>query len=203
MQRDAQITIILGRNGTGKSTLCHQIIEAIGTRALAVTYNGMPKIWRPYPEINITNAKTMNNFTEGMRQVIAGRYERSATKNDVFQHIYNNYKGGNIIWDDCRGYINSAVDSNKFFRQLLLDFRHRMLDQFFVVHSPSDVPPRLWGFASTVWVGATDSLVNKSQVKTHSAEQVIAIQHQVNEAYRKAKSKGDNSHYGIFKRVQL
>ena len=202
MERDAQITIILGRNGTGKSTFCEQIINAMGTRALAVTYNGMPKIWRPYPEVNIKNAKAMQ-FKKGIRQVIAGRYEVSANKNDVFQHIYTNYKGGAIIWDDCRGYINSSVDSNKYFRQLLLDFRHRMLDQFFVVHSPSDVPPRLWGFASTAWIGATDALVNKSQVKTHSAERIIAVQHQVNEAYRKAKAKGDNSHYGIFKRVQL
>jgi ABC-type oligopeptide transport system ATPase subunit len=202
MERDAQITIILGRNGTGKSTFCQKIIDRMNTRALAVTYNGMPKIWRPYPEINIKNAKAMA-FKKGIRQVIAGRYEQSANKNDVFQYIYTNYKGGSIIWDDCRGYINSSVDSNKYFRQLLLDFRHRMLDQFFVVHSPSDVPPRLWGFASTAWIGATDALVNKSQVKTHSAERIISVQHQVNEAYRKAKAKGDNSHYGIFMRVQL
>jgi len=51
-----------------------------------------------------------------------------------------------------------------------------MLDMIFVVHSPSDVPPRLWGFASTAWIGATDALVNRSQVKTHSAAHIILQQ---------------------------
>ena len=84
--------------------------------------------------------------------------------------------------------------SKRGIRQLLLDFRHRMLDLFFVVHTPSDVPPRVWGFTSTVFVGATDSLVNKSQIKTDSADQIIKAQREINELYRQAKAKGDNSH---------
>lgn len=202
MQRDAQITIVIGRNGTGKSTFCEKIVKGIGARALAVTYNGMPKIWRPYPEVDITHKKKMT-FPKGIRQVIAGRYEEGRNKNRVFEHIYRNYRDGMIIWDDCRGYINSAVDDNKYFRQLLLDFRHRMLDIIFVVHSPADVPPRVWGFTSTVWVGATDALVNKSQVRTSSADRIIKTQEEVNRIFRAAKARGDNTHYGLFRRVDL
>lgn len=200
--RDAQITIIIGRNGTGKSTFCEQIIKKIKGRALVCTYNGAPKIWRPYKEADITSAKKMN-FKLGIRQVIAGRYEVSRNQNDTFKYIYKNFRNGMVIFDDARGYIGSNVDNDKYFRHLLLDFRHRMLDIFFVVHTPSDVPPRVWGFTSTVFVGATDSLVNKSQIKTDSADRVIAAQREVNELYRKAKAKGDNSHYGLFKMVQL
>jgi nucleoside-triphosphatase THEP1 len=200
--RDAQITIIIGRNGTGKSTFCEQIIKGIKERALVCTYNGAPKIWRPYKEVDITSAKKMN-FKRGIRQVIAGRYEVSRNQNDTFKYIYNNFRNGMVIFDDARGYIGSNVDNDKYFRHLLLDFRHRMLDIFFVVHTPSDVPPRVWGFTSTVFVGATDSLVNKSQIKTDSADRVIAAQREVNKLYRKAKAKGDNSHYGLFKMVQL
>jgi hypothetical protein len=162
----------------------------------------MPKIWRPYPEVDITHKKKMT-FPKGIRQVIAGRYEEGRNKNRVFEHIYRNYRDGMIIWDDCRGYINSAVDDNKYFRQLLLDFRHRMLDIIFVVHSPADVPPRVWGFTSTVWVGATDALVNKSQVRTSSADRIIETQEEVNRIFRAAKARGDNTHYGLFRRVDL
>ena len=200
--RDAEVTIIVGRNGTGKSTFCEKLVKGLSQRTLAVTYNGMPKIWRPYKEVDITSARAMK-FKKGIRQVIAARYEESSRKNHVFRHIYTNFHNGIIIWDDCRGYIDSAVDNNKYFRQLILDFRHRMLDMIFVVHSPSDVPPRLWGFASTAWIGATDSLVNKSQVRTHSADRIIEVQHEVNEAFKKAKLKGDGGHYGIFKMVKL
>jgi len=50
---------------------------------------------------------------------------------------------------------------------------------------------------------ATDSLVNKSQIKTDSADRVIEAQREINQLYRQAKAKGDNSHYGLFKMVQL
>ena len=200
--RDAQVTIIVGRNGTGKSTFCEKIVKSINQRTLAVTYNGMPKIWRPYKEVDIRKPKAME-FKKGIRQVVAARYEESAKKNKVFEHIYTNFRNGVIIWDDCRGYIDASVDRDRYFRQLILDFRHKMLDMIFVVHSPSDVPPRLWGFASTAFIGATDALVNRSQVKTHSAERIIEVQQRVNEAFREAKERGDNSHYGIFKMVRL
>jgi ABC-type oligopeptide transport system ATPase subunit len=200
--RDAQITIVIGRNGTGKSTFCEKLVKGMGARALAVTYNGMPKIWRPYPEVDITHKKKMT-FKKGIRQVIAARYEEGRNKNKVFHYVYKHYRDGVIIWDDCRGYIGSAVDTNQAFRQLLLDFRHKMLDMIFVVHSPTDVPPRVWGFTTTVWVGATDALVNKSQVKTSSADEIIAAQQYVNKVFRAAKQRGDNSHYGLFKKVEL
>jgi hypothetical protein len=61
----------------------------------------------------------------------------------------------------------------------------------------------VWGFTSTVFVGATDRLVNKSQIKTDSADRVIEAQRVINELYRAAKARGDNSHYGLFKMVQL
>jgi hypothetical protein len=43
--------------------------------------------------------------------------------------------------------------------------------------------------------------INVRQVTISGAKCIIRVQHQVNEAYRKAK--GDNSHYGIYKGVWL
>ena len=57
--------------------------------------------------------------------------------------------------------------------------------------------------ASMAWIGATDSLVDKSQARTHSADRIIEVQHEVNEVFKKAKLQGDGGHYGIFKMVRL
>ena len=73
-------------------------------------------------------------WKRGFRQAIAARYEISQNKSDLFRRLYANYRNGIIIFDDCRGYITSNIDSDKYFRHLLLDFRHKMLDIFFVVH---------------------------------------------------------------------
>jgi ABC-type cobalamin/Fe3+-siderophores transport system ATPase subunit len=203
--RDAQTTIIIGRNGTGKSTFCEKILKKLKGKALVVTYNGAPKIWRPFPEAPLEDKGKMEKIKKGIRQVIAARYEVNARQNDTFKNIYNNFRNGTVIFDDCRGYITSNVDNDKYFRHLLLDFRHKMLDLFFVVHSPSDVPPRVWGFASTVFVGSTASFLKPSQasIDTESVHKIVAAQRSINQAFRKAKARNDNSHYGLFKMVQL
>ena len=75
------------------------------------------------------------------------------------------------------------------------------LDLFFVCHTPTDVPPRIWGFYSTAWVGATDALFPQSRIVTDSAEKIIVAQQKVNEEFRKAKAADNGGLYGIFLRV--
>jgi hypothetical protein len=205
MQRDAQSTIIIGRNGTGKSTHCKRILDKLKGKALVVTYNGVPKIWRKLPEARIDDKESMEKFQKGTKQVIAARYEVNARQNDTFKFIYKNFRNGTVIFDDCRGYITSNIDNDQYFRHLLLDYRHKMLDLFFVVHSPSDVPPRVWGFSSTVFVGSTASLLKPSQasIDTESVQKINEAQRYVNKLFRERKVRNDNSHYGLFKVVQV
>ena len=195
MHRDAQVTIIMARNGTGKSTFCERIVKAMKQRAVVVTLNGAPKIWRQYKAIDPADKKAWN-FKSGIRQVYYMQHEK-----DTIRHIYRNFHNGVLILDDCRGYLSSNVDADIYLKRLLIDFRHKMLDLFFVCHTPTDVPPRIWGFYSTAWIGATDALYPKSRMATDSAEKIIVAQQEVNEAFRKAKVKGDGGHYGIFLRV--
>lgn len=195
LPRDAEITVIMGKNGTGKSTFVENILNAINHRAIVVTLNGAPKIWRQYPIIDPSDRKEMKSF-EGIRQVLFFQHEEK-----TFEYLHRNFHDGTLVFDDCRGYLSSNVDSNQDFKRILMDFRHKMLDLFFVVHSPADLPPRLWGFYSTAWIGATDALFSKSRLNTHSADKLIQAQKIVNDKFRTAKMKGDNSHYGIFKRV--
>jgi hypothetical protein len=59
----------------------------------------------------------------------------------------------------------------------------------------------VWRYNSTTWVGATDDLINKSDIGLGSADKIVKAQAVVNRAFREAKRKGDGSHYGIFLRV--
>lgn len=194
--RDAQVTIVMGKNGTGKSTFCENIINGVGHRALVVTLNGAPKIWRQYPLVDVSKKKDLQ-FSKGIRQVYFMQHDE-----DTYEYIYRNFRNGILLFDDCRGYLGSNVDKNIWFKRLLMDFRHKMLDLFFVCHTPTDVPPRIWGFASDVFVGATDALFPKGRIHTHSAEQIIEAQRIVNETFRRRKDLGDGSHYGIFARIR-
>ena len=195
MHRDAQVTIVMGRNGTGKSYMTEKIVKAMRRRVLVVTLNGAPKIWRPYKVIDPADKKAWN-YKTGIRQVWYMQHDM-----DTMKHIYRNFNNGILVFDDCRGYLSSNTDHDIYLKRLLIDFRHKMLDLFFVCHAPTDVPSRLWAFYSTAFIGATDALFPKSRIATDSVAQIIAAQKSVNAAFRKAKAKNNGSHYGIFKMV--
>lgn len=192
--RDAQVTIILGRNGTGKSTFAQGIIKEMGRRAVVITLNGTPKIWRQYPAIDPSDPKAWD--FKGIVNVYYMQHE-----DDTMKYIHTYFRDGILLFDDCRGYIKSNVDSDVYLKRLLIDFRHKMLDLFFVAHAPTDVPPRVWAFYSTAFVGATDALFPKGRISTDSAMELIEAQQRVNRKFREAKAKADNSHYGLFEVV--
>ncbi|KAA3636948.1 MAG: hypothetical protein DWQ02_07455 [Bacteroidetes bacterium] len=196
MHRDAQVTMVMGRNGTGKSYLTHKIIKALKERAIVITLNGAPAIWRQYDEIDIAKKESWN-FKKGIKQVYYMRYEK-----DTMMYIHKYFNNGIIIFDDCRGYLTSNVDSDMYLKRLLIDFRHKMLDLYFVFHAPTDVPPRIWAFYRTAFIGATDAIFPKSRIMTDSADRIIAAQKRVNAAFRMALAKGGGRHYGLFVRVR-
>ena len=193
--RDAQVSIIMGRNGTGKSYMMHKIIKALKGRAIVITLNGAPQIWRQYPEIDVSKKENWK-FKKGIKQVYYMRHEK-----DTMKYIHQNFNGGIIIFDDCRGYMSSNTDHDIYLKRLLIDFRHKMLDLYFVVHAPTDVPPRIWAFYKTAFIGATDALFPKGRIATGSADRILAAQKRVNDAFRIADAKNDNSHYGLFIKV--
>lgn len=194
--RDAQVTIVMGRNGTGKSTLVKTIVDALGGRILVVTMNGMPEIWRPYPVIDASKAKAWE-WKSGIRQVHYLQHEK-----ETFRHIHRHFRDGILILDDCRNYITSNLDNNEYLKHLLIDFRHKMMDVYFIVHSPGQVPKQVWTFYSNAIILATDALFAKNSVNIDSGERIVAAQKEVNQEYSAAREKGDGSHYGIFRLIE-
>lgn len=194
--RDAQVTIVMGRNGTGKSTLVKTIADALGGRIVVLTMNGMPEIWRSYPVIDAAQAKAWE-WKSGIRQVWYMKHEK-----DTFKYIHRYFRDGILILDDCRNYVTSNLDNNEYLKHILIDFRHLMIDPYFIVHSPGQVPKQVWTFYSNAIIMATDALFAKNSVSIDSGERIVAAQKEVNQEYSTALKKGDGSHYGIFRLIQ-
>lgn len=194
--RDAAVIIVMGKNGTGKSTLAKKFIDAQGGRVLVVTMNGLPEIWRPFPVIDAADPKSYQDWTTGIRHVHYMVHDR-----DTMQYIHQYFHDGILVLDDCRGYIPSQLDADKGLKRLLIDFRHKMLDVYFIVHSPGQVPRQVWSFYSYAWIGATDALFDK-RLPIDSCDRLLEAQHDVNKRYSAARDKNDGSQYGIFRLVK-
>lgn len=194
--RDAAVVIVMGKNGTGKSTLAKKFIDAQGGRILVVTMNGAPEIWRSYPVVDAADPKSFQDWNSGIKQVYYMQHDK-----ETFQHIHNHFHNGILVLDDCRGYIPSQLDADQGLKRLLIDFRHKMLDLYFIVHSPGQVPRQVWSFYSYAWIGATDALFDK-RLPIDSCERLLEAQRDVNERYRVARDRNDGSQYGIFRLVK-
>ncbi len=195
MHRDAQVAIIFGRNGTGKSTFVQKLVKKISSRALVVTFAGLPKIWRQYKTIDVADASAFK-WKKGIRQAQWVRHEE-----DTAKYIYKNFRSGIVIFDDCREYIPDRINQNPWLKRLLSSFRHKEIDLFFIAHSPSDIPPQIWMYNSAVFVGSTDALL-PNRIKIGSAPRILEAQKRVNQKFLAAEAKKNGSHYGIFELVR-
>lgn len=193
--RQPYTTIFIGRNGTGKSYLAHKILKSVKRRAIVVTASGAPKIWRQYPEIDVTEPGALD-FKSGIRQVFFYRHEKK-----TFEYLHTKFRDGIIIFDDCRAYLTKDLHNDMHLKGMLIEFRHYMQDLWFIVHAPSEVPKAAWPFTAAVFVGPTGVLFDKSRVPLDNVDEMINAQKKVNAAFRIAKARNDNSQYGLFIKV--
>jgi hypothetical protein len=195
--RQPFISLIVGINDTGKSTfLLKKIKVAKPKRVLVVTQTGNPTIWQKYPEINLNDKKAVASF-KGIRTVKALRYNKETLK-----LIYENFRNGMVIFDDCKQYVKSNLEHTKGLIELLGDFRHLGIDIWFVLHSCLQVPPEVWSHTKYAFIGKTNRMIPNS-FPLDKTEDLIKIQSIVNQEYDVRERKGDNSKYGLFKLVKL
>lgn len=132
--RSPKLTIVLGFNGTGKTTLLRKILEESEQRALVVTPDDVE--WTDFPENEL---KKKSDFTfDGIQRHI---FDPNRTL-DVVKF----FRKGILVFDDCRTYFNDATDPRV--RTLLIRRRQREVDVFAVGHGFTQVPPVFFTFAS-------------------------------------------------------
>ncbi len=135
--RKAQQHIIVGTNGTGKSTFARRLIDAkieAGGRALIIT-NHLNE-WTDLAEIDLNDKKEMHNYTGARRSTLL-------PKQLPLLHSFHN---GVIIFDDARNFIGAKTDDA--LNSLQISRRQKMIDIVVIAHSFMQVPTAFFTFAT-------------------------------------------------------
>lgn len=150
--RAAKLIIILGFNGTGKTTLLKKIvsneIKKKDSKVLVVTPDDSE--WIDLPYNHLENSKNFN-FT-GANRTIYNEFE-------TLQKIQAFYRKGMLILDDCRAYLKANTKMS--IHNLLIRRRQKMIDIIAVGHGFTEVPPRFFTFASEIILFQTKDNIQK------------------------------------------
>lgn len=165
MARSTKLIIILGYNGTGKSTLVQKFIDnelKKQSRALIITPDC-------YEFINIPEADNLKTF-KGARRLIA---------NDNIIKEVETYRNGLLIFDDCRAYFNSKLEIE--LHTLLIRRRQRMVDVIAVGHGFTEVPPKFFTFANEIFLFNTKDNIHRRKDVIKDFDRMQQAQTRVNQ----------------------
>lgn len=131
--RDAYLTIVLGTNGTGKSTIVgKQFIDIElknqNGRVLIVTPDDSE--WQHLTEVK--NIKELSSFT-GIKKVI---YTPG-----TMQVIHNKYKNGLLVFDDFRAFDIEKQTEKEALRKIAIRRRQKSRDTIIIAHGFTDIIP--------------------------------------------------------------
>jgi len=133
MKRKTELTLIVGVNGTGKTTFIANKILTVGKKGLVVTPDGAE--WRQLPLITKEQLRT---FTGQARIIYEGP--------ETLEAIKNNYSGGALILDDAMAYLNEQTPAT--LQYIYIRRRQYGVEIYIVAHGLRQLPPKCFTFAS-------------------------------------------------------
>lgn len=169
-ERTAKLTILLGTNGTGKTTLLQRILAGSRQKSLVITPDDIE--WRQCGEP--LALATPDDFTfSGIRRHIFDPARRGGTL-DRLEY----FRRGVLVFDDCRAYLHAATDER--IRQLIIRRRQRMVDVFAVGHGFNEVPPVFFTFASEIILFRTTDNIARRRNCLKDYDRTLEAQTRVN-----------------------
>ena len=159
IKRESVFFIIVGLNGTGKTTLLHKFINEMPQRKLLVIDpDGME--WR---ELHTIDKEKVGAMTKGKAKIIAPDKEELETIID--------FTDGTLVLDDCRYYLQSRME--EVVRKTLVRRRQNGVDVFAVAHGLSEIPAVFWTYATHLVLFKT----NDSAVRLRNSSDRERIKH--------------------------
>ena len=137
MARYPQCNILVGVNGTGKTSFVKNILEHTvneKNRALIVTPD--PAEWRQVEEVAGRDIATF----KGIRKIIY--------RPDAMDEIQRYYSNGMLILDDARVYIHAQSDD--WMQWIQIRRRQVGVDLFCCFHGITQVPPVFFTFSTNI-----------------------------------------------------
>lgn len=177
MQRATKQTIVLGFNGTGKSTLTRKIIESYvskpGRKALIITPDSAE--WTNYPE---TSLEKPSDFEfEGIRRYIwtfINKEDQAA-----MERLRSYYFDGFLAFDDCRSYLMATT--NDWLKYLYIRRRQKMIDLMLIAHGFTDVPPQAFTNCTDLFLFKTVDNIVRRKDELRNLDEMIAHQMRINQ----------------------
>lgn len=169
------MTIVLGTNGTGKSTIMRNILDGCNAKKALIVTNHIEE-WRDVPEVTL-NQREDFTFT-GIRKTRCF----PQTKEDIGTLAKLRYfRKGIIIFDDARLYMKDAKTDN-LIEDLMISYRQQELDIFVVAHGFTKVRPVFYSYVSNIILFRTlDSVAYRKMELGENYQRIVETQARVNQ----------------------
>lgn len=180
-QRPAKLTLIIGTNGTGKTTVQKNILEELykndpeNFKALIVCPD--PIEWTECEDVELSEKSDF--VFRGVRRHI---YNPKVTLKELHRFVR-----GYLMLDDCRAYLKASTADD--IHALLVRRRQRMVDVFAVAHGFNEIPPVFFTFASDIILFRTTDNIAKRRDCLKDYDTMRLAQARIN------KKAENNPHY--------
>lgn len=174
-ERNAKLIIVMGYNGTGKTTAVKKmVIDQLKAkqRVLIITPDDVE--WSSVPLVNPRFPARISWYV-GARRLI---YEPGH-----LSLIADHFRNGMIVFDDCRAYLEAKTDPEV--HKLLIRRRQRMIDIIAVGHGFTEIPPKFFTFASDIILFKTIDNIQRRKEVLKDFEQMREAQTRINIAAMK------------------
>lgn len=180
--RAAKCTLVLGFNGTGKTTFLRETLEELlqrsrstGRRLKVLIVTPDDTEWQDYPE-NLLETPDDYVYEGIQRHVWMDEYngEKKYSLNRI-----SKFNSGIIVFDDCKVYFGDILPQeiiNLFVRR-----RQRSLDVFFVGHGFTTIPPRAFTYYSDAFLFRTVDNIDRRKDCINNFDYFKRCQIEVNE----------------------
>ena len=171
MSRTAKQIIILGFNGTGKTTLTRKFVAralAKGEKVLVITPDSAE-----WSDLEDTALKTSADFDfDGSRRYVWNHDQK------VLKRIYVYFNSGLLIFDDCRSYLQAVTDPSM--KSIFLRRRQMRTDIIMAGHGFTDVPNQAFTNTSDYFLFLTMDKINRKKSVIPRFEMIQEAQFRIN-----------------------
>ena len=193
-ERETERIIILGTNGTGKSTISKKLvlneIKKPDGHAIIVTQH--LNEWTNLEDVNRRFIdKRVGEYAKARRLIFQ--------KGDL-QYLEQSFRNGLLLFEDCRMYLHSATDEE--LHSMLIASRQRSVDIVAVGHGFTEVPPKFFTFSTKIILFKTRDNIKMRKPVLLNFEEMQETQLRINQraddtskAWTASGKIADNKHY--------